>query len=85
MKILNNSLNYIFAFFAYLRRTDGDFCRQGRDTEIAPPPKKKKLSKPTDVTIHWNALEEHFLVVPLFFRLNHFGGKNAFLNFSHKT
>jgi hypothetical protein len=24
-------------------RTDGDFCHQGWDTEIAPPPKKKNL------------------------------------------
>jgi hypothetical protein len=26
---------------------------------------KKRLSQPTDMTIHWKALEEHFLVVPL--------------------
>jgi hypothetical protein len=33
------------------------------------------------VTIHWNALEEHFLMVPLVFRFNHFWGKNAFSEF----
>jgi hypothetical protein len=34
--------------------------------------------KPTDMTIHWKALAEHFLMVPLVFRLNNF------LNFSKK-
>jgi hypothetical protein len=41
---------------------DGDFCHQGGDTEIA----QKIPTKPTDMTIHWKALEEHFLMVPLF-------------------
>jgi hypothetical protein len=45
-------------------RTDGDFCHQGRDTEIAP--KTIRLSKPTDMTIHWKTLE-HFLMVSLVF------------------
>jgi hypothetical protein len=35
-------------------------------------PKHLRLSKPTDMTIHWKALEEHFLMVPLVFRFNHF-------------
>jgi hypothetical protein len=34
------------------------------------------LLKPTDMTIHWKALEEHFLMVPLVFRFSHFQGKN---------
>jgi hypothetical protein len=29
-------------------------------------------------TIHWKALEEHFLMVQLVFRFNHFRGENAF-------
>jgi hypothetical protein len=45
-------------------RTDGDFCHQGRDTEIAPNIFK---SAHTDMTIHWKALEDHFLLLPLFF------------------
>jgi hypothetical protein len=44
-------------------RTDGDFSRQGRDTEIAP--QNLGLSKPTDMTIHRKALGERFLMVPL--------------------
>jgi hypothetical protein len=27
----------------------------------------KRLSKPTDMTIHWKVFEEHFLMVPLVF------------------
>jgi hypothetical protein len=39
------------------------------------------LSKPTFMTIHWKALEEHFLMVPLLvFRFN-FQGEMHFLNF----
>jgi hypothetical protein len=30
------------------------------------------------MTIHWEALEEHFLMVPLFFRFIHFWGNNLF-------
>jgi hypothetical protein len=50
--------------------------------------KNVRLSKPTDVTIHWKALEEHFLMVP--FKVfdssfNHFGGKNAFSEFFAKN
>jgi hypothetical protein len=41
--------------------------------------------KPTDMTIHWKALEVHSLMVPLVFRFNHFGGKMNFLNFSQKS
>jgi hypothetical protein len=36
----------------------GDFCHQGRDTEVDP--KISKWSKPIDKTIHWKALDEHF-------------------------
>jgi hypothetical protein len=39
---------------------------------------KDWLSVHTDMTIHWKALEEHFLMVPLVFRFNHFRGENAF-------
>jgi hypothetical protein len=49
------------------------------------PPKILKLSKHTDMIIHWKALEVHFLTVPLVLRFNHFGGKMHFLNFSQKT
>jgi hypothetical protein len=42
------------------------------DTEIA------QMSKPSDMTIHWKALEEHFLMVPLVFLDNDFREKNAF-------
>jgi hypothetical protein len=48
----------------------------------------QKLSnkyKPTDMTIHWKALEEHFLMVPFVFRFNNFQGKMHFLNFSKKN
>jgi hypothetical protein len=37
------------------------------------------------MTINWQALEEHFLMVPLFFQFNYFRGKMHFLNFSQKT
>jgi hypothetical protein len=33
------------------------------------------------MTIHWKALEQHFLVAPLVFRFNHFQEKNAFSEF----
>jgi hypothetical protein len=35
------------------------------DGEIAQ--KMPRLSKLTDMTIHWKALEQHFLMVPLVF------------------
>jgi hypothetical protein len=41
--------------------------------------KNLRLSKHTDMTIHWKAFEEHFLMVPLVFL-----GKIHFLNFSQK-
>jgi hypothetical protein len=44
-------------------------------------PKHLRLSKPIDMTIHWKALEEHSLMVPLVFRFNHFRGGEHFLNF----
>jgi hypothetical protein len=37
--------------------------------------------KLTDITINWKALEEHFLMAPLVFRLNHVLGKIAFSEF----
>jgi hypothetical protein len=30
------------------------------------------------MTSHWKALDEHFLMVPVVFRSNHFWGENAF-------
>jgi hypothetical protein len=45
---------------------------QGQDTEIA------KNNSDTDMTIHWKALEEQFLVVPFAIRFNHLRPKNAF-------
>jgi hypothetical protein len=36
-------------------------------------PKYLRSSKPTDMTIHWKALEEHFLTVP--FIVVFWGGK----------
>jgi hypothetical protein len=47
-------------------------------------PKRLRLLKHTDMTIHWKALEEHLLMVPLVFLFNHFRGMH-FLNFSQKT
>jgi hypothetical protein len=37
-------------------RNDGDFCHQGQDTKIGQ--KIKRLSKHTDMTIHWEALSD---------------------------
>jgi hypothetical protein len=37
------------------------------------------------MTIHWKALEEHFLMVPFVFRFTHFLGKNAFSEFFSKN
>jgi hypothetical protein len=51
----------------------------GRDTEIAQ--KNLRLSKPTDMTIHWKGVEEHFLMVPLVFRFIRFWGEKAFSEF----
>jgi hypothetical protein len=50
----------------------------------------QKLAKPTfsehtDMTIHRKAIEEHFLMVPLVFRFNHFWEENAFSEFFSKT
>jgi hypothetical protein len=42
--------------------------------------KTLRFSKHTDMTIHWKALEEHFLMVPLVLR-----GIMHFLNFSKKN
>jgi hypothetical protein len=66
-------------------RTDGDLCHQGWDAEIAP--KNFRLSKNTDMTIHWKGLEEHILMVPLVFLFTDFRGKKKinFLKFSQKN
>jgi hypothetical protein len=69
----HTALAIVFHIWVNSLRTDGDFCHQGRDTEIAQ--NILRLSKPTDMTIHWNALGKHFLMVP-------FRGINAFSVFS---
>jgi hypothetical protein len=60
-------MTFMTVFILNSLMIDGDFCHQGRDTEIV---KKnvtilKILLKQSDMTIHWKALEEHFLTVPL--------------------
>jgi hypothetical protein len=57
---------------------------EGR-TQKLPPKFKVVETYGPDMTIHWKACEEHFLMVPLFFRFNHFCGKMHFLNFSQKN
>jgi hypothetical protein len=67
-------------------RTNGDFYHQKPPiTEHRNCPKNLRLSKPTDMTIHWKDLEEHFLMVALVFRFNHFRGENAFSVFFLKN
>jgi hypothetical protein len=56
-------------------------CQGAGVTQKYPPQKNLRLSKPTDMTIHWKALREHFLMVPLAFRFNQFQGENAFSEF----
>jgi hypothetical protein len=56
----------------------GDFCHHARDTEIVQ--KMLISSKHIDMTIHWKALEEHFLMVPLVFQFI-FGTKKSFSEF----
>jgi hypothetical protein len=46
-------------------------------------PKYLRLSEPINMTIQWEALEEHFLMVPLVFQFNYFQG-NAFSEFFAK-
>jgi hypothetical protein len=46
-------------------------------------PKNVRLSKHTNLIIHWKALEE--LMVSLLFRFNHFGEQMHFRNFSTKN
>jgi hypothetical protein len=73
MFAINTNLNYCRLWNAclpclqsQLLKTGGDFHHQWRDIEIA-----QKIvdcqNKPTDLTIHWKALEEHFLMVPFIF------------------
>jgi hypothetical protein len=46
--------------------------------ETQKVPKKLWFLKPTtDMTIHWKALEEHFLMLPSVFRFDHFRGKRC--------
>jgi hypothetical protein len=60
--------------------TDGDFCQQGRDTEIAKT--NLRLSKHTDMTIHWKGLSDGTIS----FFIQPFSGKERnFLNFSPKN
>jgi hypothetical protein len=59
------------------------FCHQRRTTDIPPP--NLGLLKPTDMTIHWKALEEHFLMVPLVFQFNHLRGERGFSEFFSKN
>jgi hypothetical protein len=59
-------------------RTDGDFGHEGQDTEIA----QTRLSEPTDMTRHWKALEDNFLMVTISFSIQTFLGKSFFRNFS---
>jgi hypothetical protein len=47
-------------------------------------PKNLRLSKATDMTIHWKALGKHFQMVPFVSRFNQFSGENAFSVFSFK-
>jgi hypothetical protein len=47
-------------------------CHQ--DTEIAP--KDLRLQQHSDLTIHWKALKEHFLMVPLDLGFTYFQGEN---------
>jgi hypothetical protein len=58
---------------------------KGGTQKSCPPKKINKVSKPTDMTVHWKALEEHLLLVPLVFWLNPFQGWMHFMNFSQKT
>jgi hypothetical protein len=56
----------------------GELCHQVRETEL---PQKLRLWKPTDITVLWKALEEHFLMVLLVYRFKHFRGMHC-LNLS---
>jgi hypothetical protein len=53
-------------------------------TQKLPGPKILRLSKPTDMSIHWKALEEHFLMLSSVFRFNHIWGEKAFSEFFSK-
>jgi hypothetical protein len=52
---------YIRDSTCYVQCHNGDFCHQGRDTEIVQ--NILRLSKPTDMTIHWKGLGKHFLIL----------------------
>jgi hypothetical protein len=62
----------VFTVRCKIFRIDGDFW----DTEIQCP-KNSRLVEPTDMTIHWKALEKHFLMVPVV-QVNHIWGKCIF-------
>jgi hypothetical protein len=65
--------NMVLFVFLNPLRTDGDFCHQGQDTEIAP--------KHSDSQKLLTYLKEHFLAIPLVFQLYNFQGKKAFSEF----
>jgi hypothetical protein len=66
-------------------RTDGDSCHQGGD-QTQKLPQNVRLPKYTeDITNHWETLEEHFLMVPLAVRFNHFRGESVFSELFQKT
>jgi hypothetical protein len=48
-------------------------------------PQELRLLKHTDMTIHWKALEEQFLMAPFNFFIQPFSGKIHFLNFIKKS
>jgi hypothetical protein len=60
-----------------------DWCMESPRAGHRNWPKNLRLS--IDITIHWKALEEHFVMVALVFWFNHLGVGMHILNFSHKT
>jgi hypothetical protein len=71
------------ANFIHFLRTAGELSPRVGHKHL--PPKYLRMSKPTDMTIHWKALDEHFMMLTLVFRFNHFWGEMHFLTFSQKT
>jgi hypothetical protein len=56
-------LDYIYNSFGLMVTSDP----KGRTEKLPLPKFVVRLSKHTDMTIHWKGLEEHFLMVPLVF------------------
>jgi hypothetical protein len=75
--VSQNSNEIIQSFWQLFNpfRTDGDFCH--RRAGHRNWPKTLRLSKPTDMTIHWKGLGKHFLMVPLVVRFNQFSGEKS--------